>query len=376
MKRLSKILLLFSIAVVFTGSFISVGTSAAFAQCPRAKQNPRLYPDGPYLLYVPSGLRFVSVDERGKLIDTLYRREEGNPFSFDVMNDGQTRSFRVSLHDFAREEAVQPEKGKIFVISDPHSDLESFLSILIEGRVIDRDLNWIYGENSLLVLGDVADRGTDAVAIYWLIYKLEEDAAQHGGKVHFMYGNHEGMVLQDNYKYTNRKYTRLADTLGMRWSALIGPDSELGRWLSVKNTIQIIGRTLFVHGGISPDLEAFGLSVKEVNRLVSENIHLGKKARENAPREVRFLLDSEGPLWFRGLVSDQEKYHPVSEQELDRILKQYDVDRIVVGHTTFDGVKFRYGGKVITVDSEDEARGRKHLAQGIEIENGKVRVVD
>ena len=61
--------------------------------------------------------------------------------------------------------------------------------------MIDADYNWIFGTNQLVIIGDVFDRGVDVLPIYWLIYKLEKEAEDAGGKVTFLIGNHETMVL-------------------------------------------------------------------------------------------------------------------------------------------------------------------------------------
>ena len=42
--------------------------------------------------------------------------------------------------------------------------------------------------------------------IFWLMYKLEQEAWEAGGVMTFMLGNHEEMVLRGNLKYTRSKY--------------------------------------------------------------------------------------------------------------------------------------------------------------------------
>lgn len=46
-----------------------------------------------------------------------------------------------------------------------------------------------------MIIGDIFDRGKDVPQIFWLFYKLEEEAAKAGGHVSFILGNHEPMVL-------------------------------------------------------------------------------------------------------------------------------------------------------------------------------------
>ena len=61
-------------------------------------------------------------------------------------------------------------------MSDPHANLECVISLLQANKVIDKNLNWIYKKNQLMIIGDIFDRGYDATQIFWLVYKLEAEA--------------------------------------------------------------------------------------------------------------------------------------------------------------------------------------------------------
>lgn len=68
-----------------------------------------------------------------------------------------------------------------------------------------------------MIIGDIFDRGKDVPQIFWLFYKLEEEAAKAGGHVSFMLGNHEPMVLANDLRYTKEKYKILAEKLKMKY---------------------------------------------------------------------------------------------------------------------------------------------------------------
>jgi hypothetical protein len=59
-------------------------------------------------------------------------------------------------------------------------------------------------------------------------------------------------------------------------------------------------------------------------------------------------MDHDGPLWYRGLAEgDENRIRPL----VDRLLQNFDVDRIVVGHSYTGGaVMPRVAGKVVMVD--------------------------
>ena len=46
---------------------------------------------------------------------------------------------------------------------------------------------------------------------------------------------------------------------------MFGPTSVLGDWLSTKNTMQLIGKNLIVHAGLSKDLIDKGYQIPQVN---------------------------------------------------------------------------------------------------------------
>src|SRR5699024_12804557 len=62
---------------------------------------------------------------------------------------------------------------------------------------------------------------------------------------------HDALPISANdLRYTKEKYKTLARKLGMDYPALFGPDTELGKWLGTRNTMQTIGPNLYVHAGL------------------------------------------------------------------------------------------------------------------------------
>lgn len=88
------------------------------------------------------------------------------------------------------------------------------------------------------------------------------------------------MVLADDLRYTKEKYKSLAEELGMRYPQLFGPDTELGRWLETRNTIEIIGTDLYVHAGLGRMFYDEDLSVSQVNEEISKALFMSKSERK------------------------------------------------------------------------------------------------
>ena len=337
---------------------------------------PLLTADGPYIVHSADGsARVVSVSLDGYICDTTYASIPAN-FSFEVVSHDGRHRFPVSLHHVERPQCNHPQPDKLFVMSDPHGDLDCAVSLLKAGGVIDSQYRWTYGRNSLMVIGDVMDRGNDAIQILWLLYKLEQEAAEAGGSVHFLLGNHEPMVLMNDLRYTKEKYLLLAERLMMEYPALLSRGSVLGYWLSTRNTIEIIGRSLFVHAGISREFLDLGLSLPMVNEHVSHGLWMNKQQRRTDSPLTWFLYASKGPLWYRGMVRKEERYSPIAHDTLDMVLRHYNVDRIVVGHTIFPEVTSLHGGRVLAVNVDNKKNRKSRRTRAILIEGTVVSFVD
>lgn len=342
------------------------------------KESPtveRHYADGPYIFHLPEGgIRIVSVDTAGLISDVLHK-EVSPEFSFPVVSHSGKHQFKVKLHDVSRPAWKHEKPEKLFVLTDPHGNLDCFVSVLRGNKVINENYEWIFGKNHLMVNGDVFDRGKDVLPILWLIYKLEEEAKNAGGKVSFLLGNHEPMVLGGDLRYMDKMYHYPAEKLNMKYEAFFSASTELGRWLGARNTIEVIGDDLFVHAGLGEDFLNRNLSIQQVNEEMSSALFMTKQERNERSELTKFLYGSAGPIWYRGMVLNDEKYNPLHIDILDRILEKYQVKRILVGHTIFPDVTSLYGGKVIAVNVNNKENFEKVLGRGLLIERDRTFVI-
>ncbi len=331
--------------------------------------------DGPYILYqTEAPTQIISVTSQGELAKQVYDPLPRD-FSFEVVSHDGTHRFPVTLHPIERPtwKCEQPEQ--LFVMSDPHGNLDCFVSLLQGNGVIDKEYRWAFGSNQLVIIGDVFDRGNDVLPIFWLIYKLEKEAADAGGRVDFLLGNHEPMVLMNDMRYAKPKYKALADTLKVDYPALWSRSTELGYWLCTRNTMMVVGRQLLVHAGLSRQLYEADLSIPTVNEQMSCGLYKNKAARKATSPLTYFLFGSDGPIWYRGLVKQAEKYHPLSADSLTLLLKRYDVDRIIVGHTIFDDISTFYNHRVVAVNVDNQENKEAGRGRAILIKSGFVYVV-
>ena len=188
MKRLT---LLFG--ALLAAALCTLPAADAAAQPKPTKYNLcRKHPaDGPYIVYdAEKGAYAATADKRGRVRVMPYG---GGPV--EVRSSRGAYLFSVTPHAVERGPRELPQAPKLFVTSDLHGDFRSFATLLQAHGVIDGDCRWSYGNNQLAVIGDIFDRGYDVLPLLWLMYKLEQEAADAGGAAVLLLGNHEGMVL-------------------------------------------------------------------------------------------------------------------------------------------------------------------------------------
>ena len=208
-------------------------------------------------------------------------------------------------------------------------------------------LNWNFGKGHLVVLGDIFDRGTMVTEVLWHLFGLEKQAAEAGGMVHILLGNHELLVLDKDISYINEKYKTVEEISNTKYFDLYSENSVLGKWLRSKPVIITINDIIFVHGGISIELVRRNLKVKKINQTFANKIIGKDMASVCADQELFFLSDNYGPLWYRGYFTDRN----FSESRLDSILGFFNKDHIVVGHTSYNDIKTLYNDKIFGVDA-------------------------
>jgi len=257
---------------------------------------------------------------------------------------------------------------EIFAVGDVHGGYQTLVKLLQNQGIIDSHLNWSWGKGHLIFLGDVFDRGEKVTECLWLIYKLERQAHAHGGAVHFIIGNHELMIITNNLDDVSTKYTYMTQYLEREYSSFYSEQTEFGRWLRTKNAVIKVDDKLFIHGGISPDLLAEGMSIYSMNKCLWDYFS-GNIDSTNLER-IRLLLDPiKGIYWYRGYFFEMEGYPVITEEEVDQTIELYDVSKIIVGHTNVKEIKPLYHNKIYATDIPFYEDG--YELQGLLIKNKK-----
>ncbi|WNH51378.1 metallophosphoesterase [Stenotrophomonas oahuensis] len=239
-----------------------------------------------------------------------------------------------------------PAVPRIVALSDIHGQYGLLVQLLRAHHVIDDQDRWSLGTATLVVAGDVFDRGPQVTEAFWLLYSLQQQAADAGGAVHFVLGNHETMVLYRDLRYVNPKYLKSARLLGRTYPGLYAADSVIGQWLRTRPALLQIGDTLFLHGGIAAENVDLVQALDATNALYQASLGLPREQVKAAPDSARLFDGKTSPIWFRGYFDGR-----MDTPQVDALLQQLRLKRIVVGHTSMPHVSTFHGDRIIAIDS-------------------------
>lgn len=213
--------------------------------------------------------------------------------------------------------AAASPQGRVVAVGDVHGNLNGFVQILQNAKLIDAQRNWVGGNATLVQCGDSIDRGPDMRGVLDFLMALEKQAPRKGGKAITLLGNHEAMNIYGDLRYvTPENFASFADAnsekrrtkaweqyvewrkkralarnqpvpeiggdLHQQWMAghplgffehreAFGPDGKYGKWLRERAAILQIGTTAFLHGGIAPELAA--QKIDDINKRIRAELN-------------------------------------------------------------------------------------------------------
>ena len=259
---------------------------------------------------------------------------------------------------------------RLLAISDLEGNYHNTCEFLQKHKVLDKDNHWAWGEGHLVLVGDLVDRGDMVTELMWMLRRLEREALDAGGQVHYVLGNHEAMVMGGDLRYIHPKYHFITGRLKIRYDDLYNAQSDIGRWWRSKNGVQRVGNLLFVHGGYSPMLDRERLDMKTLNRRIREGLPPARPT--GLTPATNPVVHQHGPFWYRGYFADfaAEWGGKATDNEVRAILKRHNAEHIVVGHTVVERVgPLDETGTVIGIDVKWTDANR---CEGLLQENGKL----
>jgi hypothetical protein len=257
--------------------------------------------------------------------------------------------------------------ARMLVLSDIEGNATFLDAALHELGVQDAAGRWAYGTGHLVIAGDSVDRGRDVFAVLWRLYALSLQAAQQGGAVHVLLGNHEQYMLRGNMSRANREHIHTAERMGGFVQAF-GADTVLGAWLRRQPVILQAGKVVLTHGGISPQVAASGLSGEQLNE--AQRRYWQGPATQSAALDA--VLGPAGVTQYRGYFDNMTGDTPrATPAQVTQAIEHFDADTIVVGHTPVEQITPLYQGRVYAID----VNTRTAASEALLFEHGVARIV-
>lgn len=298
----------------------------------------------------------------------------------DVGKDsGQTQAARVP-------EIIEPQgefrlagAPRVIAIGDLHGDFSATKKAFRLGGVIDESEKWSGGKLVVVQTGDQLDRGPEEREILEFLERLQKEAEEAGGRLVVLNGNHETMNVMGDFRYVVDGAMNAFDSYapasplsiqvdGMSKSraAAFLPGGGAALLLSRRPLIVMVGETVFVHGGVTPQHLSYGID--KLNQESKEWM-LGKTMLP-----PRLVADDSGPLWTR--IYGERELPESACRILDQTLQRLGAQRMVVGHTVQQGgMSGACGDRVFRIDVGLSAAYGDHPVQVLEIAQGKAKVL-
>jgi calcineurin-like phosphoesterase family protein len=280
--------------------------------------------------------------------------------------------------------------GRVVAIGDIHADLNALRVALRTAGAINTSDEWVGGSLTVVQLGDLVGRSDQEREVLDFVFALQRRARQAGGTFHALIGNHEvfGGRL-DNQAVGPNPFPAWEQVPGLQLEhprlrvlpprarargAALMPGGPYARRLAEFPTVLAVGRTVFVHGGVTPRWARYG--IERINREVRDWL-LGQTPEPDAALGVD---DGDRVMWTRQFSAN------VTSEDcalLDQSLKILGARRMIVAHTVHPEITSRcdervwavdvgmsraYGGRVQVLEIVNDSRLRVLRPEGVATE--------
>ncbi len=220
----------------------------------------------------------------------------------------------------------------LYVLSDPHGGLIALTELLRANGLVDRapveledakNVRWTAGTSTLIVVGDLIDKGPDSLGVIDFLRELQTQAPRVGGRVVVTMGNHEAEFLVDakNDKATSNDKNLIGidhqlDDLEIDPESISAGRDPEGRGLWLRNLPLGIRnkKWFFAHAG-----DTGGRNFRDLA------LHLEDEIRKHG-------FESDAVLGKNSLLESEQWFGDEDDGKARDYAAELDVEHIVFGH--------------------------------------------
>lgn len=269
---------------------------------------------------------------------------------------------------------ILPAVARLIAIGDIHGDYELAVRSFKLANLIDDKHNWIANPKDTIVVqvGDQIDSCRPIPGLYNCHNKRYDDdrpddmkvvnffndmhakATKYGGAVHSLLGNHELMNAQGRFDYVSHDNYYNFNYADKNNGTYVGPQGRIAafqpggpissEFACTRQSVLIVGSTMFVHAGVLPileqELDHLNIDNHDKLRYINAVVRkwlLNKLSKEDIHNKNTIVeYGKKSPFWTRiygsiPINAGLDSHHCFSS--VKRAIEVYKIGRMIVGHT-------------------------------------------
>ncbi len=251
---------------------------------------------------------------------------------------------------------------KIIVLSEIGCSFQNLCKTLARNNVIDKYLNWIFGDGHLVILGNCSDCSGDAIECLWFLYSLEDKARKNGGYIHLLLGKTEIETLNKFSRFSQPRYA-INNSLPTKLSTILyDGNNQLFMWLQTKNFFEKIGNILFSYGVVAENMHDMKTSISKINSIV-KHYYIPK-----TNYGMKSTRDTTAPNPDLILYKESE----IHQSDIRFMKRFFEAQIIVLGCISSKRIQYMFDNSAIGVNMKREEKKKEALA----IHSGRYYRVD
>ncbi len=303
--------------------------------------------------------------------------------------------------------------ARVIAVGLSQGRTDRLVQFLRSQEVIGEDNEWIAGDAHLVYLGNLLGYGPKNLEGLELLKKLADEAADAGGKVHFLIGStdiyalrgvfstmtpatYEHMATEESEERLSARLDRWLEELweynsnfpderrqklrenfarfykkanrpgSMEFLDLYAEGTELGDWLRSSNTVIRINDVIYASGGLHPIYGEIPLE-----RI---NAYYRNKVNKNSVFVPAMLDLQAGPAEWMGL--SDPRLQEVTLEDINDVLAAREARLLVVGHSPSRFGETMLRGRVVHVDGGFLSPNDQTGYNGVVIEGDRFQIIN